>query len=628
MLERNKLVIFSLLVAVLMIASFLLLESPTNELVVNYFSNLADDQWKSLIIFAGAVVGLVADIVLPIPSSVIATYTAANLGFLSSTAAIWFGLTLGATLGYFIGNKCQYIPFFNSVSKKDISRASKLSSSMSSMVLITMRGVPVLAETSVIAAGVGNFPLSRFLLIITLSNLGIATTYSYIGSNYLQQSPLWVLILSSLAAPALFYCFRAIVLVVTASIPLHFQTALVRRKATYASATSAPLEAKFSVHYDYNVVCTNDAFTIDNKILSEVIQQAVGSRDSLKIFCVIDKGVADKHTELSLKVEQYLHQRLRGRVEVFCMEVAGGEVCKTQQQVDTVIAQMLAHQLDRHSMVIAIGGGALLDMVGFACAIFHRGIKLIRMPSTVLAQNDAGIGVKNGINAFGHKNFLGAFSTPVAVINDAALLNTLEPRDKRAGLAEAIKVALIKDAEFFDWLEENVEPLAGFSENQTNQAIRWCAQCHLQHITEAGDPFETGSGRPLDFGHWSAHKLESMSQFALRHGEAVAIGIALDSLYAKLLGSLTEAQCDRILELLQKLGFELWHNVMDSLDSDGIPTFFQGLEEFRQHLGGELSIPVLTGIGQYQNVTEIDQQQLLNAWYSLADLSLKEEWNR
>ena len=134
--------------------------------------------------------------------------------------------------------------------------------------------------------------------------------------------------------------------------------------------------------------------------------------------------------------------------------VPGGEAIKNQHDsVEHMLRELSSRQIDRQSFAIAVGGGAVLDAVGFAAAIFHRGVRHIRCPTTVLAQDDSGVGVKNAINAFGFKNLLGTFAPPFAVINDSAFLDMLPEREKRGGMAEAVKVALIRDAEFFTWLE-------------------------------------------------------------------------------------------------------------------------------------------------------------------------------
>jgi 3-dehydroquinate synthase len=281
--------------------------------------------------------------------------------------------------------------------------------------------------------------------------------------------------------------------------------------------------------------------------------------------------------------------------------VRGGEICKHEPvEVERIHSLVERHRLCRHSFIIAIGGGAVLDAAGYAAATAHRGVRLIRLPSTVLAQNDAGVGVKNGVNAFGRKNFLGSFAPPFAVVNDLDFLDTLQERDLRSGIAEAIKVGLIRDRAFFDFLYAKRADLARFAPRAMEQMIVRCAELHLEHISSAGDPFECGSSRPLDFGHWNAHKLEELSAGELRHGEAVAIGIALDSLYSHGLGGLDDLELHRILTLLEELGFALFHPALSWLDVE------KALGEFREHLGGELSLPLLDGIGKKVEARAID----------------------
>jgi 3-dehydroquinate synthase len=136
--------------------------------------------------------------------------------------------------------------------------------------------------------------------------------------------------------------------------------------------------------------------------------------------------------------------------------------------------------------------------------------------------------------------------------------------------------------------------------------IRRCALLHMHQIAHGGDPFETGSARPLDYGHWSAHKLESLTKHHVRHGEAVAIGIALDARYSVLAGLLAAGEEERICALLEHLGFRLWHPALDSRRPDGSLAILDGLREFREHLGGELTITLLEGIGRGVEVHEID----------------------
>lgn len=251
--------------------------------------------------------------------------------------------------------------------------------------------------------------------------------------------------------------------------------------------------------------------------------------------------------------------------------------------------------------------------MGYAAATFHRGIRIVRLPSTVLAQNDAGIGVKNGINAFGIKNLLGTFAPPFAVLNDFNLLNSLPLRESRSGIAEAIKVALIRDQTFFNWLEDNATTLAKADSKPMEYLIERCAELHLKQIADGGDPFEMGSARPLDYGHWSAHKMEVLSHYELRHGEAVAIGMALDAQYAFNIGMLAAENLERIIRLIETIGFAIWHPSLEEKTHTGECCLLAGLEEFRQHLGGELCITLLPTIGSGIEVNEMDESQILDA---------------
>ena len=259
------------------------------------------------------------------------------------------------------------------------------------------------------------------------------------------------------------------------------------------------------------------------------------------------------------------------------------------------------------------GGGALLDMVGLAASTAHRGIRHIRIPTTTLSQADSGVGVKNGINAFGKKNFIGSFTPPFAVVNDPHFLATLSERDKRCGYSEAVKVSLIRDEAFFVELEELASKLATFDPSAMERLVYRCAELHMNHIASSGDPFEFGSARPLDFGHWAAHKLEQLSEYKIRHGEAVAIGLALDVIYSRRVGMLEQKAVDRILKLLTTMGFDLFAKELLYEDGEGQLLVVEGLEEFREHLGGELTITLLEGIGKGVEVHEMSIPNVIEA---------------
>src|SRR5690625_3715010 len=365
------------------------------------------------------------------------------------------------------------------------------------------------------------------------------------------------------------------------------------------------------VSFTYNVHFTEGLFDNSNPLFSEIIKKA-SPKVARKVLFMIDSGVMEHHPELPEDIMGYARFYGGDFKAVQEMQIVpGGEECKNDSDIISRLHEAInGANLDRHSYVAAIGGGAVLDTAGYAAATAHRGIRLIRIPTTVLAQNDAGIGVKNGVNAFGKKNFLGTFATPFAVLNDSSFLQTLDHRDWRSGISEAVKVALLKDAAFFEFLEKQAAALESRDEEAMDHLIYRCAELHLDHIATSGDPFEMGSSRPLDFGHWSAHKLEQLTDYDLRHGEAVAIGLALDCIYSNLAGMLSEKECRRILRMLQASGFrlyvpELGHLTEDPQDSASI---FHGLEEFREHLGGELTIMLLDEIGKGREVHERSEE--------------------
>jgi 3-dehydroquinate synthase len=184
-----------------------------------------------------------------------------------------------------------------------------------------------------------------------------------------------------------------------------------------------------------------------------------------------------------------------------------------------------------------------------------------------------------------------------------------------------VKVALIRDRDFFSSIEQDSAALQRFDADAMRRLIRRCAELHLNHIASAGDPFEFGAARPLDFGHWAAHKLEQISGYRIGHGEAVAIGIALDVIYARRIGLLDQASSARILALLETLGFELFANELLHVDSNGAPVILAGLEEFREHLGGDLTITLLRGIGDGFEVHEMNLPRVIESVDELRDRS-------
>ncbi|MDB5012932.1 MAG: aroB [Daejeonella sp.] len=371
------------------------------------------------------------------------------------------------------------------------------------------------------------------------------------------------------------------------------------------------LQQSFTVNFQYGVYFTEHLFNKENTVFGDFLAQGHNSAVKRKILFVIDQEVTTYHPDLISQIDAYFTVFNQVQLVTEKVIIPGGEIVKNDEKYYREVIDVINRNgIDRHSFVAAIGGGSVLDMVGYAAAISHRGIKHIRIPATVLSQNDSGVGVKNGINYLGKKNFLGTFVPPTAVFNDFQFLTTLSDRHWRSGISEAIKVSLIRDASFFEWLEENASALVQRDKNAMQYLIKRCAELHLQHIA-SGDPFEKGSSRPLDFGHWSAHKLEQITNFEVFHGEAVAIGIALDTVYSQLTGRLTEEQADRVVKLLLSVGLPITHP-MAAIESNSSP-ILQGLQEFREHLGGQLTIMLLKEIGKGEEVHEMDEALIKQA---------------
>jgi len=378
------------------------------------------------------------------------------------------------------------------------------------------------------------------------------------------------------------------------------------------------IQQAIPITFQHRVSFTHGAFDAKNHILRDLVADSCELGEQSKVMVLLDSGVAESNHGLAEKISQYfaVHvDTLNLVTEPIIMP--GGEACKNNWSLVEKIWQAVEfHKICRHSYIVAIGGGAFLDLAGFGASTAHRGIRLIRMPTTSLSQGDGGVGVKNGVNYFGKKNWVGHFSVPFAIVNDLEFISTLPDRACRDGIIEAIKVALIRDKDFYQYLTENANKLGRLETRQLELAIRRSAENHVNHIATSGDPFEYGSARPLDFGHWVAHKLEQLSNFKVSHGEAVAIGMAVDIVYSVHIGLLARRTADEILDLIQTVGFELWSSYLEQ-EQHGRPVILAGLEEFREHLGGKLTITLVPEIGEKLEVHEMDEHAVIK---SLEDL--------
>jgi 3-dehydroquinate synthase len=376
------------------------------------------------------------------------------------------------------------------------------------------------------------------------------------------------------------------------------------------------IQQEIHVAFRYPVHFTTGVFTPSNRLVRELVRTA-DAHTPARVVVVVDRGVVRAHPDLVASIDRYcLHHEDGVTLAAPVLILPGGEQVKNDpRHTEHLLEVMNAAGLCRHSYLIAVGGGAVLDVAGFAAATAHRGVRLIRVPTTVLAQDDSAVGVKNGVNAFGKKNYLGTFAPPFAVVNDFGFLSTLSDRDWRGGISEAVKAALIRDRSFFEFLEAHAAALVARDPAAMEQVVRRSAALHLRHIATGGDPFELGSSRPLDFGHWAAHKLEQVTHHRMRHGEAVAIGIALDSTYSYLSGFLPEPQWRRIIDVILALGLSVYTPTLsERLDTPTDPAcVLRGLADFQEHLGGRLTIMLLKAIGEPFDVNEIRSEVMVRS---------------
>ncbi len=381
------------------------------------------------------------------------------------------------------------------------------------------------------------------------------------------------------------------------------------------SAEQTRYDIDFAVPMRHQLRFTADCFGDDFPTLAELFERSGCQPARVQIW--IDEGLCRWDANLISKITGCLSSVSREVELVAPLEVLpGGEAVKNDPAVvHHLLDSFHRDNLDRRSYVLVIGGGAILDTVGYAASIAHRGIRLIRVPTTTLAQADSGVGVKNAVNWFNKKNWKGTFASPWAVVNDERLLDGLSDRDFRCGFSEAVKVSLLKSRSFFDFLVDSADAIAVRSQPQSSRALRESVLLHLWHITHGGDPFELQQARPLDFGHWSAHKLEAITNYRLRHGEAVAIGVAVDTVYSHLQLGLSRAVADKTLAIMQGLHLPIWDSALNE------EVIFDGLEEFRQHLGGELTITLINQVGQPVNVHEIDRGAMREAMSIVAGRS-------
>lgn len=375
------------------------------------------------------------------------------------------------------------------------------------------------------------------------------------------------------------------------------------------------IEQCFTVSYRYPVVFCNDVFAPSCGLLADLLALDPYAPQPHRVLIAMDRGVDRTHPDLRMKITAWLKAHEETVTLAAPIEFLPGNefVKKHDTLTEKLIKLTYQVHFGRKDTFIAIGGGAVQDVVGYVAGLVHRGCHVIRVNTTTLAQADAGVGVKNGVDYAACKNYLGSFAPPLAVVNDASFLPTLSDKDWRNGIAEAVKVAVIKDIDFLKWLEEHADDLRMRDLPTMTAMIERTAELHLEHIAKGGDPFERGTARPLDFGHWSAHRLEALSCYQLSHGEAVSIGIALDMVYAQGQGLVDEGECNRVIGILRTCGLPVWCDELLLCGSDGRLGVLEGLHQFREHLGGELCVTLPSRLGHKTEVHEMDAGAIAEA---------------
>jgi 3-dehydroquinate synthase len=288
-----------------------------------------------------------------------------------------------------------------------------------------------------------------------------------------------------------------------------------------------------------------------------------------------------------------------------------GESHKNWQTLNTVYDRLLAEHCDRQTTILALGGGVIGDLAGFAAATYQRGVPLIQIPTTLLAQVDSSVGGKTAINHPSGKNMIGAFHQPLAVIADMDTLGSLPERELRAGLAEVIKHGLIRDARFFEWLEQNVERLLARRSDALEHAVLRC--CEIKAAIVERDERESGERALLNFGHTFGHAIENAMGYGVwLHGEAVAAGMVLAANLSHRLGKLSLEHLGRVKNLLRRAGLPI--------EVRGIPPsrFVELMRLDKKVEGGRMRFVLLEGLGEAAICDDIPAAEL-NATLALSD---------
>lgn len=364
------------------------------------------------------------------------------------------------------------------------------------------------------------------------------------------------------------------------------------RKDTDESGKEA-IEAFAPTQIRYKNYFTNGVFEEDNPILKDLCE-------SRKVLMVVDEAFYELWGH---QIENYI---AANDLNCIVYPIPGGEKVKDMKYVEDIYLKAKSCGLDRKAKIVAVGGGAVMDVAGLVAQLYRRKIDYIRIPTTLLGIIDAAVGVKVGVNYEGSKNFLGAFYPATAVISDTSFLETLPEREIRSGIAEIIKVGLISNAKLFEELEENGEKLASNTKFENYQQFIEDATVELLlHLQK--DFYEYDLMRHVDFGHAMAHHFESLTDYELTHGEAVGIDMLISAHIAKERGILLEVDFKRIVSLYKKVGLPFYHPALN------LDALCDGIKEAIAHKGGRLMMVIPKKIGQTVFIDSISKEELAGA---------------
>jgi 3-dehydroquinate synthase len=328
---------------------------------------------------------------------------------------------------------------------------------------------------------------------------------------------------------------------------------------------------------------------------SELYKQHIKSK---QVIIVTNETIAPLYMDIVLKnLENFETEKVI---------LPDGEQFKTLDQLTYIFDELLAKKFSRNATLIALGGGVIGDMGGFAAACYQRGIPFIQIPTTLLAQVDSSVGGKTGVNHPFGKNMIGAFYQPQCVIADADVLDTLDNRQLSAGLAEVIKYGLIRDIEFFEWLEHNINDLLNRDKKALAYAIEKSCLNKAQIVSE--DETETGVRATLNLGHTFGHAIETGTGYGTYlHGEAVAIGTCQAADLSRKKGWLTDTDVNRIINLFKKC--HLPTLPPENLDSK---RFLELMSVDKKNIDGQIRLILLTKIGEATLPTNVDKSLLVD----------------